>query len=281
MLRSHCNRVKQSPLVPAFPLHPVVFRVALVVAVAATFGCAPLPPSPTTTPAQRGERYAKPSTVAVEQRASPNYDVRRPNFVVIHHTGDARVEDSLRTLTDPARQVSSHYLIGRDGRILQLVDDRARAWHAGDSYWSGIDDLNSASIGIELDNDGREPYAEPMIASLLALLADIKQRFNIADANFIGHGDISPARKVDPSALFPWRRLAAEGYGLWCDPPYPSVPAGVDTALLLQAYGYSISRPDAAEAAFKRHFAPDDPSPQMTEIDRSMLYCLVLRKQGL
>ena len=245
-------------------------------------GCAPLPTQqPELSAAQRGERYAKPVSVAVEQRRSPSFDVRRPSFVIIHHTSDSNLEDSLRTLTDPARQVSSHYLIGRDGRILQLVDDRARAWHAGDSHWAGVEDMNSASIGIELDNDGREPFAEPLITALLALLSDIQKRFNIPAANFIGHGDIAPGRKVDPSALFPWRRLAAFGYGLWCDPPYPSPPAGADTVLLLQAFGYSVEKPDAAIAAFKRHFVPDDPSPLMTEKDRAVLYCLVMQKRGL
>jgi N-acetylmuramoyl-L-alanine amidase len=267
--------------VPAISFWKIAFRASLAAAAASGFACAPLPPqSSATTPAQRGDQYARPASVTVEQRPSPNFDVRRPNFVVIHHTSDSRVEDALRTLTDPARQVSSHYLIARDGRILQLVDDRARAWHAGESYWAGVEDVNSASIGIELDNDGRESFAEPLIAALLELLADIKTRFNIPEANFIGHGDIAPGRKVDPSVLFPWKRLAENGFGLWCEPPYPSVPAGVDSTLLLQAFGYSVARPDAAVAAFKRHFVPDDPSPRMTEKDHAVLYCLVLQKQG-
>jgi N-acetylmuramoyl-L-alanine amidase len=265
----------------AFPLQTAPLRCALAAAIAITFGCAPLPQTTERVPPQRGEQYAQPSTVRAEQRPSPNFDARRPSFVVIHHTSDNTAEGALRTLTDPVRQVSSHYLIGRDGRIFKLVDERFRAWHAGESYWSGIEDLNSVSIGIELDNNGREPYAEPLIAALLELLADIKSRFDIPDANFVGHGDIAPGRKVDPSAGFPWRRLAAQGYGVWCDPPYPAVPAGVDTALLLQAFGYSVARADAAIGAFKRRFVPDDPSPQMTEKDRAVLYCLVMQKQRL
>jgi N-acetylmuramoyl-L-alanine amidase len=219
------------------------------------------------------------TSVAVEKRPSPNFDARKPNYVVIHHTSDNTAEDALRTLTSPVRKVSAHYLIARDGRVMQLVDDAERAWHAGESSWGGTDDLNSASIGIELDNNGREPFAEPMIASLLLVLADLKARFEIPTSNSIGHGDVAPGRKTDPSALFPWRRLAAQGYGLWCDPPYPVAPAGADTTLLLQAFGYSVERPDAAAAAFKRHFVPDDPSPAMTEKDRSILYCLVLQKR--
>ena len=279
VLRLRRNRVKPAVVSTFSPSLP--FRSLLVLAAAAAFGCAQVPQQTAPpTPAQAGDRYARPVTVRVEQHPSPNFDVRRPSYVVLHHTGDSSVEDALRTLTTPARQVSSHYLIARDGRILQLVDDRARAWHAGDSHWAGIEDINSVSIGIELDNNGREPFAEPLIAALLELLADIKTRFAIPDANFIGHGDIAPGRKVDPHALFPWRRLATQGYGLWCEPPYPAVPAGVDTALLLQAFGYSVSRPDAAIAAFKRHFVPDDPSPQITEKDRAILYCLVQQKQG-
>jgi N-acetylmuramoyl-L-alanine amidase len=262
--------------------HAILLRALAVLVAALTVACAPLRTQPRndSSTAARSEPSGRPVSVAAEWRASPNVDGRRPNYVVIHHTSDSRVEDALRTLTDPARQVSSHYLIARDGRILQLVDDRQRAWHAGESYWGGLQDLNSASIGIELDNDGREPFAAPMIDALLALLRDIDERFNIPAANFIGHGDIAPGRKVDPSVLFPWRRLAADGYGLWCDPPYPSVPLGADTALMLQAFGYSVTRLDAAIAAFKRHFVPDDPSPLMTEKDRSILYCLVSQKQA-
>jgi N-acetylmuramoyl-L-alanine amidase len=238
-----------------------------------TSACAPLQPQKTTASTAS-------TTLPVEKRPSPNFDGRRPSYVIIHHTGDNTADDALRTLTDPARHVSSHYLIARDGRILQLVDDLSRAWHAGDAYWGGLEDLNSASIGIELDNNGREPFPEALIASLLMLLRDLKERFDIPAANFIGHGDIAPGRKVDPGVLFPWRRLSLEGYGLWCDPPYPAAAAAIDTPLLLQAFGYNVMRPETASAAFKRHFVPDDPTTQMSEKDRSILYCLVIKKSG-
>lgn len=214
-------------------------------------------------------------------RPSPNFDQRRPNYVVLHHTSNTKAEDSLRTLTAPTPGVSAHYLIDRDGRLYYLVDERQRAWHAGESYWAGQRDLNSASIGIELDNDGCGPYAEPQIAALLVLLADLKARYKLPATSFVGHGDIAPGRKVDPSALFPWKHLAESGFGVWCDPPYPSVPAGADTALLLQSFGYNVWNLDAAIAAFKRRFVPDDPSTQMTEKDRSVLYCLVQQMQTL
>lgn len=210
---------------------------------------------------------------------SPTHDERRPNFVVLHHTTDDTADEALATLTTREREVSSHYLIARDGRLFYLVDERRRAWHAGVSYWGGQRDLNSASIGIELDNNGREPFAEPQITMLLALLADLQQRYKLPAANFLAHADVAPARKQDPSALFPWRRLAEHGFGLWCDPPYPAAPEALDDAVLLQAFGYDVSNVRATIAAFKRRYVPDDPEVVMTEKDRSILYCLVLRTQ--
>ena len=250
-------------------------RLFLVLSCAGVCACAPVAP-------QRG---AVPEWVApglpVQHRPSPNFDQRRPNYVVLHHTSDASAEESLHTLTTRSSGVSAHYLDDRNGKLYYLVDERQRAWHAGESYWAGQRDLNSASIGIELDNDGLEAYGEPQIAALLELLADLKARYRLPETSFLGHGDIAPGRKVDPGALFPWKRLAARGFGLWCDPPYPAVPEGVDTLLLLQALGYNVSNPDASIAAFKRRFVPDDPSPQMTEKDRSVLYCLVQQMRTL
>jgi N-acetylmuramoyl-L-alanine amidase len=226
--------------------------------------CAPLP--------QR-------ASLPVEQRPSPNFNERRPNFVILHHSSNDTAEAALATLTSPAREVSAHYLIGRDGTIYYLVDELARAWHAGESYWSGVRDINSASIGIELDNNGNEPFADPQIAALLALLADIKTRYRIPAANFLGHGDVAPRRKADPSRWFPWQRLAGVGFGVWCEPPYPVAPAELDTVTLLGAFGYDISDPAAASAAFKRHFLPHEAPEEMTEDARALLYCLVSRKQ--
>jgi N-acetylmuramoyl-L-alanine amidase len=211
---------------------------------------------------------------------SPNFGERRPDFVILHHTSNDTAERALQTLTNPARRVSSHYLVGRDGLVYQLVDERARAWHAGASYWGGHTDLNSASIGIELDNNGEEPFSEPLIESLLVLLGEIQARYRIPRANFLAHADVAPGRKADPSRYFPWRRLAEHGFGLWCDPPYPSVPSGTDDALLLQALGYDVANVDSAVAAFKLRYAPDDPSPEMSERDRSVAYCLLLQRQG-
>jgi N-acetylmuramoyl-L-alanine amidase len=209
---------------------------------------------------------------------SPNFDQRRPQFVVLHHTGSAHAGRALRTLTDRERAVSAHYLVARDGRIYHLVDELARAWHAGESYWAGNRDLNSASIGIELDNAGEEPYPEVQMSALLSLLGDLRQRYRIPRANYLGHADVAPRRKADPGRVFPWRRLAASGFGLWCEPPFAAPPATPDDATLLAAFGYDPADADAAVSAFKLRFAPDSPDRGMTADDRAKLWCLLDRR---
>jgi N-acetylmuramoyl-L-alanine amidase len=209
---------------------------------------------------------------------SPNHDERRPNFVILHHTTNRAAEQALRTLTDPRRAVSSHYLVSRTGTVYQLVDERARAWHAGESNWGGNSDINSSSLGIELDNDGVEPYPDIQIDALLSLLRDIRQRYQIPAANFLGHADVAPRRKVDPGANFPWRKLAQQGFGLWCEPPLPEPSSSFDTVTALQALGYDVSNPDAALQAFRLHFLPSGQSPGTDDAQRQLLYCLVLKK---
>jgi len=219
-----------------------------------------------------------------EERAilvpSPNHNARRPNFVIIHDTGSGDVEHALRTLTDPAREVSSHYLIGRDGTLYQLVDEDRRAWHAGASYWGGNSDINSASIGIELDNTGAEPYSDAQIRALLEVLRGLKARYRIPSSNFLGHGDVAPGRKVDPSRHFPWERLATEGFGLWCrQQATSSLPYPADSLLALQATGYDVSDPAAALAAFRRHFLGIDTRSEVSEAERQLMQCLALEKR--
>jgi len=216
--------------------------------------------------------------IPTEWRPSPNFNERRPNYVVIHYTSDRTAEESLRTLTSPALEVSAHYLVGRDGRIYQLVDERARAWHAGVSRWGGDTDINSSSIGIELDNDGRQPFPEAQIDSLLRLLADLRERYRIPAANVLGHSDVAPRRKVDPGRLFPWKRLAEQGFGLWCDTPLPIPPMGFDPAMALAAIGYDVSDPQAAVGAFRLHYAPNGPNGALDESEQALLACLQARK---
>ena len=146
-----------------------------------------------------------------------NFNMRRPNYVIIHHTEQHSTEQTLYTFTKPQTQVSSHYVIGRDGEIYHMLNDYLRGWHGGAGKWGSNTDLNSSSIGIELDNNGREPFPEAQINSLLDVLAILKERHNIPAANFIGHSDMAPGRKVDPHAGFPWKKLAEHGFGLWYD----------------------------------------------------------------
>ena len=233
-------------------------------ALLALAGCAPLSP-------QTGYRW----------HPSPNFDQRRANFVIIHVTTNGTAARALATLTNPERRVSAHYLIGRDGAVLQLVDEAARAWHAGKSWWGGSTDLNSASIGIELDNTGDEPFAEPQIAALLVLLNELRDRHRIPPANFIGHGDVAPGRKVDPGPLFPWQRLAQQGFGLWCDAPTADLPPGFDPLQGLMAFGYDVARPDAAQRAFRLHFAGSEAEGELTREEQALLACLLqLKGQG-
>jgi N-acetylmuramoyl-L-alanine amidase len=209
---------------------------------------------------------------------SPNFNDRRPSYVILHHTSNDNVDRALRTLTDPVREVSAHYVVGRDGRIFQLVDERSRAWHAGRSQWGADADLNSSSIGIELDNNGAEPFPPAQMDALLRLLADIQTRYRMPAANFLAHADVSPGRKVDPSAHFPWRLLAAHGFGIWCDPPFQPAPASFDSALGLAVLGYDTRNLAAAIHSFKLRFVQTDLSPEMTQEDSDRLYCLLARR---
>ncbi|MFZ4537957.1 N-acetylmuramoyl-L-alanine amidase [Propionivibrio sp.] len=245
------------------PLCFPIFAGAMLVLLTA---CAPVPP-----------RTGAPS----QWVPSPNFDARRPNLVVIHHTGSDAMARAVRTLTTPERKVSAHYVIGRDGTVLQLVDENSRAWHAGKSWWGGHTDINSASLGIELDNNGSEPFAEAQIQALLILLDDIRQRYSIPVANYIGHADVAPSRKDDPSTLFPWKRLAEQGFGLWCEPPYPTAASGFDLSIALTALGYDPSAPEASRRAFQRHFMRNGENATfaLPEVEENALaYCLLQKK---
>ena len=215
---------------------------------------------------------------AAQWLPSPNFNDRRPTYVVLHHTTNDNVDRALRTLTDPAREVSAHYVIGRAGEVYQLVDERRRAWHAGRSQWGGDFDLNSSSIGIELDNTGDEPFPPPQIDALLALLRNIQVRYAIPAPNFLGHADVAPGRKVDPSARFPWRRLAEHGFGIWCEPPFTPAPVNLDAALGLAALGYDTRNLPAAIHSFKLHFVQTELGPLMGQDDLDRLHCLLTRR---
>jgi len=202
-----------------------------------------------------------------------NFGIRRPNFVIIHHTAQDSTAQTLLTFTITSTQVSAHYVVGRDGSVYQMVNDYLRAQHAGESRWGNNSDLNSSSIGIELDNNGNEPYSDAQVVSLCAVLETLKRKYKIPAANFIGHADIAPTRKPDPNN-FPWKTLAGQGYGLWYDELLETPPIDFDPVIALRIIGYDVRNVEAAAVAFKRHFIQTDISPVLTDYDRSVLYNL-------
>ena len=203
-----------------------------------------------------------------------NFSSRKPDFVIIHHTAQDSLLLTIKTFTSERTQVSAHYVIGRDGQVVQMLNDELRAWHAGLSKWGNNTDMNSCSIGIELDNNGLAPFSETQINSLLILLTKLKTTYNIPSANFIGHSDISPKRKQDPSILFPWKKLADNGFGLWYNIPNLPPPADFDVESALRRIGYDTNDLPVAIIAFKRHFVQLDLSPIMTDWDKCILFNL-------
>jgi N-acetyl-anhydromuramyl-L-alanine amidase AmpD len=216
---------------------------------------------------------------------SPNFDARRPQLIVLHATEQQSAAQSLDTLRSTGkRKVSAHYLIGDDGRIYQLVADADRAWQAGSGRWGTITELNSASIGIEIDNARGEPYTEAQIVAVLRLLDDLTTRLSIPKSQVIGHSDLAPNRKVDPGALFPWQRLAEAGYGLWPRAPLVEPPAGFDPWLAMAAIGYPLDDRTAAVRAFHRHYRArddgDDPQAAFDAEDLRILHALAQLRTG-
>ena len=134
---------------------------------------------------------------------------------MLHYTAMSGFEAARERLCDPAAQVSSHWLIGRDGTVAQLVDEDRRAWHAGIGTWGACRDVNSHSIGIELDNPGDAPFAAPLMTALERLLDAIMARHGLPPEAVIGHSDLAPDRKSDPGARFDWSRLARSGRSVW------------------------------------------------------------------
>lgn len=239
-------------------------------------------------------------------RPSPNFGPRaggrRPDMLILHYTAMRSAERAAAWLCNPASKVSSHYLVDEEGLILRLVDEKARAWHAGASRWAGESDLNSYSIGIEIHNrghdDGYPDFPEAQMARLEALCADIVERHQIPRFRVLAHSDVAPSRKIDPGEKFDWRRLWRAGIGAYV-PPAPIRPgpsfgegnAGPRVAELQQrlaALGYGLEatrvydRPTVAVVtAFQRHWRPGqvdgraDPSTRAT-LDR----LLALRAKG-
>lgn len=204
-----------------------------------------------------------------------HYDLRKPNYVIIHHTSQTSTAQTIRTFQVPHSKVSAHYVIGRDGRLVQMLNDYDRAWHAGKSKWGSNTDINSSSIGIELDNNGREAFSDLQISTLLNLLDTLKTKYLIPQLNFIGHADIAPTRKDDPNVLFPWKKLAERGFGIWYNEEFlAEVPANFNPIDALKVMGYDMSNQDAAIRAFKRKFIIKEVNGNLTSFDKKVLYDL-------
>ena len=210
---------------------------------------------------------------------SPNFDPRTvtPSLLVLHYTGMQTGEEAIARLRDPEARVSSHYVVEEDGRVFRLVPEERRAWHAGVSFWRGRRNVNGDSIGVEIVNPGHEwgyrAFPDAQVAAVIELLGDIRTRWSIEDRDIVGHSDVAPARKEDPGELFPWKRLAEAGHGLWAEAPAaPGEPIGEGeegaAVFALQAgftrLGYDLPPSGSFDAdtsavvrAFQRHWRPD------------------------
>ena len=222
-----------------------------------------------------------PDHSGAEVRVSPNFGPRangvRPDMIVLHYTGMETGAAAEARLCDPASEVSSHYLVHEDGRIVQMVRESDRAWHAGKSSWRGVTDINSRSVGIEIVNPGHEfgyrAFPKAQILAVIELCRSIAHRHDVRPEMILGHSDVAPGRKVDPGEKFPWRLLARHGIGHFVEPA--RLRGGAISSLgdsgapveelqsMLALYGYGVEitgvfdrQTEIAVAAFQRHFRP-------------------------
>jgi len=221
------------------------------------------------------------SCVVAEVLPSPNFgerkDGRRPDMLLLHYTGMPDAAAALAHLRAPASQVSAHYFVFEDGRVVQLVPESKRAWHAGAAFWAGETDINSSSIGIEIANPGHEygyrDFPKRQIAAVTALCRGILTRNVIPPERVLGHSDVAPSRKQDPGEKFPWRTLYDSGVGNWVRPakivdgPLLALGDRGDAVSAMQRslaeYGYGVavngnydSVMHEVVTAFQRHFRP-------------------------
>ncbi|MCI4442815.1 MAG: N-acetylmuramoyl-L-alanine amidase [Lentimicrobium sp.] len=216
--------------------------------------------------------------ISTEWISTVNFNLRKPNFIIIHHTAQDSLAQTLKTFTITKTQVSAHYVIADDGRVVQMVNDYLRAWHGGSAIWGRNTDINSASIGIELDNNGFEPFSDKQITSLLALLAKLKKDYNIPTQNIIGHSDIAPSRKTDPSKLFPWKLLALNGFGIWPDEVLQPAPANFNVEQALRIIGYNTKNLNSAISAFKLHYIQTEVDSVLDEKTINTIYNIYMKQ---
>jgi len=199
---------------------------------------------------------------------SPNFSERARGSsidkLIMHYTGMENAKLSLAHLCDKNSKVSAHYLLDENGRIFQLVSEEKRAWHAGVSYWAGETDINSQSIGIELQNRGHEwgynDFPKVQIKSLIELVMDIRKRHHIPEKNILGHSDIAPERKQDPGEFFPWEEISFYNIGYWPKLPQKKIElthSRQATQKNLSLIGYNPETPFSENLkAFQRHYRP-------------------------
>lgn len=196
---------------------------------------------------------------------SPNFgprkDGKKVKYLILHYTGTKTAFEALGLLQgkDPEHQVSAHYLVDETGLVMRIVDENMRAWHAGKSSWEGETDINSCSIGIEIQNPGHEYgytlFPQEQMEAVAELCQGIIMRHNILPCHVLAHSDIAPARKLDPGELFPWESLAEIGIGVW-PKPIEAEPENIEK--ILTAYGYDPALDLKARlTAFQRHFEPE------------------------
>ncbi|MBV2360469.1 N-acetylmuramoyl-L-alanine amidase [Thalassococcus sp. CAU 1522] len=194
-------------------------------------------------------------------------------MVVLHYTAMASAEEARDWLCDKQAEVSAHYVIGETGQVWQLVDEAARAWHAGAGAWGAVEDVNSHSVGIEIANTGFHPFAEPQMSALETLLAGILSRWSIAPERVVGHSDTALGRKIDPGPRFDWRRLARAGLAVW---PEMAEPGDFHADAARFGYRFDADRRDALLAAFRMRFRPWATGP-LDATDRALMADLAAR----
>lgn len=217
---------------------------------------------------------------------SPNFDARAQpiSMIVLHYTGMESGDAAIAWLADPVSKVSAHYVVAEDGQVVRMVDEGNRAWHAGRSFWRGITDVNSASVGIEIVNPGHEfgyrPFPAAQMDAVEALVAGVAARHRVTPAMVVGHSDIAPTRKQDPGELFDWPRLARAGLAL-ATPDAGFDPRWTDAGVIaaLGRFGYDVSAPQAAVVAFQRRFRPANIDGTIDAETRGLLFGL-LRAQS-
>ena len=224
--------------------------------------------------------------MSIIDRPSPNFDARAlpVSLIVLHYTGMRTAEAAIARLADPEAKVSAHYVVDEDGQVIRMVAEEHRAWHAGRAHWREIDDVNSASIGIEIVNPGHEfgyrAFPDAQIDAVIRLVMEVKDRYEITRGNVVGHSDIAPARKRDPGELFPWHRLARLRLAL----PRPTKnlmdPEWTEAGFLLalERFGYEVTEKMAAIMAFQRRFRPELIDGEVDAECRMILLALLLPK---